>query len=448
MVSRVTARPDPAATPTVRQLLGRNRDLRLLLAAGLVSMTGDWVLSVGLVYTVYDVTGSTLASAGALLAAFVPQVVVGLFAGVFVDRWSRARTMVAGNLLLALGLLPLLLVDGTGSGSGRIWIVYVVLAATSVVEVFVATADSAMLPLLVEEEGRLPANALNGQVAQVARLVGGSVGGVVAATGGLGAVVLVDGATFLLAALLVHLIRTSTRAGVVEESVEDHEVTGRFATVVSEWRDGARTVARSRALKVVLVFTLITSVGEGIMGTLFTPFVKDVLHGNAATLGTISSSQAVGGILGGFIAAAAGRRWSPRVMFGWGAVVFGLVDLAIFLYPTLYVAAWPAVMGMVLVGFPGAVVVAARTTLMQDHSTDAQRGRIFALLFGVSSLSLGIGATGAGFLGESVGIIPILALQGGGYVVAGLMVVTFLAAPAAAPVGASEQFSPEPAPRR
>ena len=438
MVSRVTA---PASTPTVRALLRDHPDLRLLLAAGLISMTGDWVLSVGLVYTVYDVTGSTLASAGALLAAFVPQVVFGLFAGVFVDRWSRARTMVVGNLLLAVGLLPLLLVDD----SSRIWIVYAVLAATSVVEVFVATADSAMLPLLVPEEGRLPANALNGQVGQVARLVGGSVGGVVAATGGLGAVVLVDGATFLLAALLVHLIRTSTRAAVIEDSVEVHEVSGRLATIVTEWRDGARTVARSRALKVVLAFTLITSVGEGIMGTLFTPFVKDVLEGNAATLGTISSSQAVGGILGGFVAAAAARHFSARVLFGWGSVLFGLVDLAIFLYPTLYVAAWPAVMGMVLVGFPGAVVVAARTTLMQDHSTDAQRGRIFALLFGVSSLSLGIGATCAGFLGESVGIIPILALQGGGYVLAGLMVVALLTT---SPVEAPEPFSPEPAPRR
>ncbi len=52
-------------------------------------------------------------------------------------------------------------------------------------------------------------------------------------------------------------------------------------------------------------FSLITAVGEGIMGTLFTPYVKDVLEGNAATLGTVSSAQAVGGILGGFVAAAA-----------------------------------------------------------------------------------------------------------------------------------------------
>src|ERR1044071_3278663 len=90
--------------------LGRAPDLRLLLGAGLVSMTGDWLLSVGLAYAVYALTGSTLASAAALLSAFVPQVLVGSVAGVFVDRWDRKRTMVVTNVLLAIALLPLLLV--------------------------------------------------------------------------------------------------------------------------------------------------------------------------------------------------------------------------------------------------------------------------------------------------------------------------------------------------
>jgi MFS family permease len=179
-------------------------------------------------------------------------------------------------------------------------------------------------------------------------------------------------------------------------------------------------------LKVLVAFGLITAVGEGIMGTLFTPYVKDILDGDAATLGMVTSAQAIGGILGGFVAAAAGRRWTARALFGWGAVVFGLVDLAIFVYPVVYVAVWPAVLGMVLVGFPGAVCIAAHTTLLQDHSTDEQRGRIFALLFAVSALSLTVGAVTAGFLGESIGIIQVLALQGGGYVLAGVMVLLLI----------------------
>jgi MFS family permease len=409
---------------TVRGLLRSNRDLRLLLSAGLVTMTGDWMLSVGLVYTVYDVTGSTLASAGALMAAFVPQVLTGLVAGVFVDRWSRARTMVVGNLLMAVGITPLLLVHGADD----LWIVYAVLAANAVLDVFVATADSAMLPLIVEGEGRLTANALDGQVGQVARLVGGAAGGVLAAAGGLGAVVVVDTVTFLLAALLVQLIRTPTRParGVALDPAVATGAVAAVRRVVVEWGEGVATMRRSRVLKVLVAFSLITAVGEGIMGTLFTPYVKDILEGDAATLGTVSSAQAVGGILGGFVAAAAGRRWSARALFGWGAVVFGLVDLAIFVYPVVYVAAWPAVLGMAVVGFPGAVCIAARTTLLQDHSTDDQRGRIFALIFAVSALSLTVGAVTAGFLGESLGIIQVLALQGGGYVAAGVMVLLFV----------------------
>ncbi len=432
MVARVTATSSDETR--VLALLRSHRDLRLLLAAGLVTMTGDWMLSVGLVYTVYAVTGSTLASAGALMAAFVPQVVTGLVAGVFVDRWSRARTMVVGNLLMAAGLLPLLVVNGADD----VWIVYVVLAVNAVLDVFVVTADSAMLPLIVEGEARITANALNGQVGQVARLVGGAAGGVVAATGGLSAVVVADAASFLLAALLVQLIRTSTRPVREQAAADDGAgATGALRRAVREWGEGAATVRASRVLKVLLGFTLITAIGEGIMGTLFTPYVKDILEGNAAVLGTISSAQAVGGILGGFIAAAAGRRWSSRALFGWGAVVFGLIDLAIFLYPAVYVAAWPAVLGMVLVGFPAAVMIAARTTLLQDHSTDDQRGRIFALIFAVSALSLAVGAVCAGFLGESLGIIQVLAIQGGGYVAAGVMVLLLIgpdqsAAPASA----------------
>src|SRR3954471_24038792 len=108
MTSAVEPRLD-LGTPW--RLLRRRRDLRLLLGAGLVSMTGDWLLGIGLTYSVYAITGSTLASAGTLLASFIPQVLVGLVAGVFVDRWDRKRTMITANLALALGLAPLVLLD-------------------------------------------------------------------------------------------------------------------------------------------------------------------------------------------------------------------------------------------------------------------------------------------------------------------------------------------------
>ena len=62
-------------------------------------------------------------STGRAAPAFAPQVLFGAVAGVFADRWDRKRTMIAADLLLAAGLLPLLLVRG----SAQIWIVLAVL---------------------------------------------------------------------------------------------------------------------------------------------------------------------------------------------------------------------------------------------------------------------------------------------------------------------------------
>src|SRR4051794_14446827 len=180
-------------------------------------------------------------------------------------------------------------------------------------------------------------------------------------------------------------------------------------------------------IRVLLFFSLITAVGEGVMGTLFAPFVRAVLHGGAEALGVISGAQAVGGIVGGLVVASVGSQWQPARMLGIGSLLFGFVDLAIFLYPLLLVEAWPAAVGMVLVGLPGAVVTAGLMTLLQTHSQNSQRGRVFSLILLVRSVAMVVGTTAAGLLGDRVGIVPVLAFQGLGYVVGGLLLMVTLA---------------------
>jgi predicted MFS family arabinose efflux permease len=403
------------------RLLRRSPDLRLLLAAGLVSLTGDWLLSVGLAYAVYALTGSTLASAGVLLSAFVPQVLVGSIAGVFVDRWDRKRTMVVTNLLLAVGLLPLLAV----SGADRIWLVYVVLAAQSCIEVFFSPAEQAFLPKVVDDADLVAANGLNGQVRNLARLVGSGLGGVIAAAGGIRAIAVADAVTFLVAALLVARLRTPGRAE--HPAGEAAEVVrGRFAALLDEWRVGLDTVTSNTVLRTLMVTLLITNTGEGIMGTLFAPYVRHVLHGSGQVYGVITGVQAIGGVVGGFLVAVVADRWSPVTMVWAGSIVFGLIDLAIFLYPLLWVTPWPAAAGMILVGLPGAVVVAGLMTLYQRNTSDERRGRVWSLASLVQAISVVVGSVIGGVLGGLTGIMPILALQGAGYVVAGVLVLSRL----------------------
>src|SRR3954447_24874216 len=152
----------------LRRLLADNRDFRLLVSAGLVSMTGDWIFGVGLTYLVYSITGSTLASGAMVLASVLPSILLGSLAGVLVDRWDRRTTMIVTNLLQIVGLAPLLLVHD----ASMIWVVYAVTAYQGIVEQFFGPAEQALIPHLVPEEDLVGANGVNAQVRDIARLVG------------------------------------------------------------------------------------------------------------------------------------------------------------------------------------------------------------------------------------------------------------------------------------
>ena len=104
---------------------GRQRDLRLVLSAGLISQAGDWILLVGMLYRVYTITGSALASRADDGVRRRASGAFGAVAGVFADRWDRKRMMITANVLQAAGLVPLLLVHS----AGRVWIVFLVMFA-------------------------------------------------------------------------------------------------------------------------------------------------------------------------------------------------------------------------------------------------------------------------------------------------------------------------------
>lgn len=400
----------------------RTRNFGLLWSAGLISMIGDWVLFVGLPIEVYRRTGSTLATAGMVLASLVPSIVLGSIAGVFVDRWDRQRLMVVINILLAVSLLPLVAVDALG-----IWVAYAVLIAASSLAQLFEPAEVALLPNLLEggEGELLVANSLNGMNRQLARIVGPAIGGVAVAAGGLTAVTVIDAISFVVAAGLIALIRsTRTRAerpAHHEQSVES-DATSALSRLRGEWRQGLDIVLQNRVLRALLVFFVITRVGEGLTATLFVPWATGALHTDASGYGWLLSTQAIGGLAGAFVVGHYGRNIRPLPLLVASAVTFGLIDLVLFTYPAFYPVLAPALVGMVIVGVPAAAMGAAQSTLQQTEASDSHRGRIVGALMAVGAAGSLVGAVVAGFLGEVVPVIPLLIVQGGGYVIAGLAV--------------------------
>src|SRR5215210_4404452 len=122
----------------------RQRDFALAWTGGLVSMLGSWALWIALPIHVYQVSGSALATSGVVAAVVAPGVLLGSFAGVFVDRWNRRTTLVVGNVLLAAATLPLVAVRD----ESWLWLVYPIVFGLSTLEQFTEPAENAFLPRL------------------------------------------------------------------------------------------------------------------------------------------------------------------------------------------------------------------------------------------------------------------------------------------------------------
>jgi predicted MFS family arabinose efflux permease len=401
----------------------RQRSFALLWVGGLISMTGDWFLIVGLPVELYRITGSTLAVAGVPVAFLLPSILLGSVAGVYVDRWDRRRLMVVVNVVLAVLLLPLLGLAALGP-----WIAYVVLFAQSSVEQLFTPAAVAIVPSLLEggEKELVTANALTGVSRHLSRLVGPAIAGVVVAVGGLTMVAILDAASFLIAAGLIALIRYRAPDRVAHATgANTRSAPGALSAwrrLANEWRDGLRVIVHAPVLRALLVFLVVTAIGEGLTITLFVPWVVTALHSDSAGYGALLSAQAVGGLAGALVIGRLGSRVNPLKLLIGGAMIFGVIDLGLFTYPVLYPHIGPALVVIAIVGIPGAAIGAGVVTLEQSLSADSHRGRVVGTLGALGSIGSLAGAILAGVAGEVVPAVALLVVQGSGYVIGGSVV--------------------------
>ncbi len=279
------------------------RNFTLLWLGGLISMLGDWALIAALPYYIYERTGSALASGAILITYTVPALLLGSAAGVFVDRWDRKRVMVVSNMLQSVAVLCLLLVRS----DDWLWVVYAVALMQSSLATFFGPAEHSLLPHLVDEEYLLAANSMNALNNNLARLLGPPIGGALIGLFGLPSIVLLNGASFLVAAALISTISVRSTRGEGDHAPPD--AARGWTGFWREWAQGLGLIGRGRLLAVVFCVAGIVTLAGGMFDVLLVAFVSDVLGGEALTFGWLLTARGAGGLLGGIVIA---QRHDPR----------------------------------------------------------------------------------------------------------------------------------------
>lgn len=375
----------------------RQRNFALLWFGGLISMIGDWVLLITLPFYIYVQTQSVLASSGFLIAYIAPQLLFSSFSGVFVDRWDRRRTLIVVNLAQALLIGCLLLVRS----AEWLWLVYLVAFAESTLATFSRPAENALLPRLVGEDLLQPANALNAINDNLARLIGPPIGGLLLGTLGLGSVVLVDVASYLLAALLILAIRTPAQPRAQAAAAD---ALAGWSQFWREWWAGLGLIGGQRTLGALFLIAGVSALGDSMISALLVPFVSDVLRAGALGFGWLLTARGLGGLFGSVLAGWLGQRVAPALLLAWSGIASGLLLLLAVAVPN-----YTLLLGLlVLLGVTAVCWQVSQQTLLQQQSPEAFLGRVFGA-FGMTTALLSlIGNAATSASADWLGVMPLL----------------------------------------
>jgi MFS family permease len=378
------------------------RNYRLFFGGQSISLIGTWMTRIATSWLVYRLTGSALLLGMVGFAGQIPTFLLGPFAGVWVDRWDRHRTLIITQVLSMLQSLALAVLALTHriTISDILWLS----VAQGLINAFDMPARQAFVIQMVENREDLGnAIALNSSMVNAARLVGPSIAGVLISAVGEGYCFLIDGISYIAVIVSLVLMRIS-----VPQQYRPHH------RIMEELKEGWNYAVGSVPIRSILLLLALVSL-VGMPYTVLMPiFAGTILHGGAHTLGFLMGASGIGALIGALSLAARKTvlglgRIVPisAALFGCGLIGFGLSR-------NLLVS----ILLMLVTGGAMMQQMAASNTILQTIVEDDKRGRVMSF-YSMSFMGMApFGSLLAGALAARIGA-PNTLMIGGVFCIAG-----------------------------
>ncbi len=401
------------------------RDFRRLFATRLVSQAGDGIITAGVgTYVFFNASSfpNPAAGAAAFAALYVPYSLIGPFAGVLIDRWSRRQILVWSALLRTIFVALTAALMAAGSHGPPL---YVAVLFVLGVNRFFLSSLSAALPHVVAEDELVIANSVSPTVGGIMAVIGGLVAlGLNVATGnterGAAITLLAGGGCYVAASLVAATMRRDLLGPVREPGQQSPgRVTSELASVAAGLVAGARYVLGRRGPAAALG---VTGGYSFLFGPLFLMVIllyRDYFYRSSVGvaeghLGGLVIASGVGYACAALVTPSATRRLSKpawiTLLLAASAVVTATLG------ETFIQIAYLAVGFCLYLCRQGVAICAV--TILQEDVEDAYRGRVFAFYDMMFNVTYAAGAGLSAAFMPSDGYSPlIVGLVAAGYAV-------------------------------
>jgi DHA3 family macrolide efflux protein-like MFS transporter len=395
------ARPQAAsAQPTplsMREVL-RIPTMRRLWYAQIVSNFGDFLALFAVIGVLtFKLHATPQQVTGVQISYLVPIAILGILAGVFVDRWPLKRTLVSSDVLR--GFLCLLLLVST-----QIWHYYLILAAISVVSSFFGPAQGVVIREAVPFHGLRSSNALMQQVMFMMRIIGPAAAGMLVAAFGPKVCYWLDAASFFASASFIASVAIQRSAAVHKHTAAEDK--GAIAKVWHDMQQGMNFILHHAALLFVILAMSAGMFVIGCFGPLIAVYVRDSVHANTTVYGWASAMIGVGMLVGvnGLNTYGTKIRNTVLVYTGLLGIAVGLLVLFSFTF------IWSTLLGDFLIGCSVAGIIIPAQTLMQQETPPELMGRVGSTFMSCVFTAQILGLLLSGALGQFTSVRNVFAL--------------------------------------
>lgn len=352
------------------------------------SLLGSEMTNFALTIWAWEVTGQATPLSFILVVTQIPRLLISPFAGIWVDRCNRKYLMLLGDLVAGISTIALLTLFLTEHL--QVWHLYISGAVNGLFGYVQGLAHAASISLLIPPKHYARASAFESLQMSGGYVIAPMIAGAIYTVVGLGGILAVDLATFVVAIATLSLIAIPRP--------EQAKLDGVTATILQQLTFGIRYLWKRRSLRTLLSFFLISNLINSATFTLLPPMMLARAGNNTALLGTLYAFFGAGGLLGGLTLSVWGgpKRRIHGVLIASALWKVGLIVLALAQNTVTYLGT--ALVSGFCSPFPGSCSQAIWRTKVAPEV----QGRVFATRFLLTQLATPVGGAIAGPLADHV----------------------------------------------
>jgi MFS family permease len=356
----------------------KKRNFFLLWFAQIISQFGDRLTQIALVGLVSQFSKSSSRLALMMSMAVIPVFIISPISGVYIDRWSKRKTMYVSDFLrcIFIFLIPVVFLK-----IPLLPFIYFLIFLSFSAGRFFIPAKMAFIPQLIKQQDLFIANSLISVTATIAAVLGFGLGGIIVEKYGIVMAFSLDAITFFISALSIFFITTKEKGKFLVEDIlriGKDVVDTIKKSFIWELKEGIKYIFNSHETKYAFTTFLFLFSYIGGLQIVFIRFIQAVLASLTKDLGFIAVSIATGIFVGSLIYGRVAHKFSVKkiikviTLFSSLYLIFYVVSLK------FYPFSWYAVFLSFLLGLLISPIFVGVNALIHRESDANLLGRIFS----------------------------------------------------------------------